>query len=154
VKAGKRNDALEFLKKRPQAVLRSARVQTSLAALEEERTQSLYRTLGRAYAGLVADLPAGEALMQRAVAATAPSSLFRPMADAFHARGLALADRVLAEAIRNAKLLLREHNREAAGQALQTASGMVDYASAEMKSEWQNTLRKASQTSLIARFRG
>jgi serine/threonine-protein kinase len=154
VEAGKRDEALEFLKAQPQVVLHSARVQTALTALEEERTQALFRTLGRAYAGLGADLPAGEALMQRAVVACGNSHLILPMADAFRARGQALADRVLAEAISNAKLLLHEHNREAAEQALQTVSGVVDFASSVVQSEWQNLQRKTSQTGLVARFRG
>jgi serine/threonine-protein kinase len=153
VQEGRREQALEFLRKRPQPVLRSARVQTSIAALEEEHAQALFRTLGRAYAGLANDLPAGDALVRRAMAAADASPLLRPMAEAFRSRGQALADQVLAEAVRNARLLLRERNREAAGQALQTVSVMVDYASAGMKSEWQTTQRKASQTSLIDRFR-
>jgi tetratricopeptide (TPR) repeat protein len=154
VQAGKQDEALEFLKMQPQGFQGSPRVQTALAALEEERTQALFRTLGRAYSGMESDFPAGEAVMRRTVAATAHSSLFGPMAEAFHARGRAYADRVTGDAIHNAKLLLRDHNREGAGQVLQTVLSLVDYASAEMKQDWQNTQRKASQTSLISRFRG
>jgi hypothetical protein len=152
-KAGKQDEALEFLKSQPQPVLRSVRVQTSLAALEEERTQALYRTLGRAYAGLESDLSAGDAVMQRAVAASGRSALFVPMRESFRTRGRAVADKVTSDAIRDAKLLLRDHNRDAAGQALQTVSGMVDHASAEIRSDWQETQRKAAQTSLISRLR-
>lgn len=151
--AGKQDEALEYLKMQPPPILRSLRVQTSLAALEEQRTQALFRSLGRAYAGLKNDLPAGEAVMRRAVAASGRSPLFVPMENAFHARGRALADRVVADSIQAAKLLLREHNREAAGQMLQTVSSLVDYASTELKSDWRNTQRKASQTSLITRLR-
>ena len=153
VKAGKQDEAREFLEGQPQPVLRSARVQTALAALEEERTQALFRTLGRAYAGLGTDLPAGEAVMRRVMAASGRSSLFTPLGDAFHMRGRAFADRVVAGSIQNAKNLLRDHNREAAGQALQTVAGMVDYASTETRLDWQNTQRKAQQTSLISRLR-
>jgi serine/threonine-protein kinase len=152
--AGKPDEALEFLKTQPQPVLRSARVQTSLAALDEECTQALFRTLGRAYAGLETDLAAGDAVMQRAMAASGRSALFVPMADAFRARGRDHADRVTSDAIQNARQLLRDHNREAAEQMLQTVSGMVDYASPEVRSEWQNTQRRAAQTSLITRLRG
>jgi serine/threonine-protein kinase len=152
-KTGKQEEAREFLKGQPQPVLRSPRVQSSLAALEEERTQALFRTLGRAYAGLIADLPAGEAVMRRALAASGQSALFVPMGQSLRARGRALADRVVADSIQNAKNLLREHNREAAGQALQTVSGIIDYASTETRLDWQNTQRKAQQTSLISRLR-
>jgi hypothetical protein len=152
-KAGKQDEAREFLKGQPQPVLRSSRVQISLAALEEERTQALFRTVGRAYAGLGINLPAGEAVMRRALAASGNSPLFAPIADALHRRGRVFADRVVADSIQNAKNLLRDHNRDAAGQALQTVSGMVDYASTETRLDWQNTQRKASQTSLISRLR-
>jgi serine/threonine protein kinase len=153
VQAGKQGEALEFLQTQPPAVLRSARIQTALAALEEERTQALFRTLGRAYAGLEIDLPAGEAVMRRAVAASGRSPLFVPMAEAFRARGRSYADRVTGEAVRNAKILLRDHNRDAAGQALQSVAGLVDYASPEVKTDWMSTQRKSTQTSLIARLR-
>jgi serine/threonine-protein kinase len=154
VQAGKQNEALEFLKTQPQPVLRSPRVQTSLAALEEERTQALFRTVGRAYAGLESDLPAGEAVMRRAMAASANTSLFGPIGEAFHARGRTVADRVVGDAINEAKSLLRDHNREGAGQLLQNVFSILNYASPDVKIEWQNTQRKASQTSLISRFRG
>jgi hypothetical protein len=154
VLAGKQKEALEFLKNEPPAVLRAERVQTAIDALEDERRQALFRTLGRAYAALECNLSVGEAMMQRAVTAAGRSALFAPMADAFSVRARAAADRVIAEAIRNAKLLLRARNRVAAGMALQTVSGMVDYASSRVRSDWQNTQKKASQTSLITRLRG
>ncbi len=152
-KTGKQDEAREFLKGQPPPVLRSPRVQTSLTVLEEERTQALFRTGGRAYAGLISDLPAGEAVMRRAMAASGNSPLFVSMAQALRGRGRALADRVVADSIQNAKNLLREHNREAAGQTLQTVSGIVDYASTETRLDYQNTQRKALQTSLISRLR-
>jgi serine/threonine-protein kinase len=154
IQAGKQDEAVEFLKKQPQAIQRSGNVRTSLAALEEERTQALFRTLGRAYAGLETDLSAGQAAMRRAVTASDQSPIFVPVAEAFRARGQALADRSIAEATRNAKSLLRERNREAAELALKTVSGIVDFASSKVRSEWQDTQRNAAQTSLIARLRG
>jgi serine/threonine-protein kinase len=153
VQAGKQGDALEFLKGQPPSVLRAPRVQSSLEALDEEqRSQPLFRTLGRAYAGLESDLSAGEAVMHRVVASVR-TSVFVQMGEAFHARGQAFADRVVSESIENARNLLRDHDREGAGQALQVAYAMVDYASPDVKTEWLNTQRKAAQTSLISRFR-
>jgi serine/threonine-protein kinase len=152
--AGKQKQALEFLKNEPPSMLRAERVQTAIATLEDERRQALFRTLGRAYAALECNLSVGEAMMQRAVTAAGRSALFAPMADAFSARARSAADRVIAEAIRNAKLLLRARNRVAAGLALQTVSGMVDYASSRVRSDWQNTQTKASQSGLITRLRG
>jgi serine/threonine-protein kinase len=154
VQTGKLDEALEYLKSQPSPVLRSARVKSSLAALEEERVQPLYRTLGRAYSALGSDLPAGEAVMRRAVATSVHTTLFVQMGEAFHARGQAFADQVVTDAVENAKKLLSEHNRDGAGQALQTVFGLIDYATAEVQAEWNTAQRKASQTSLISRFRG
>jgi serine/threonine protein kinase len=154
VLAGKQKQALEFLKNEPSAVLCAERVQTAIDTLEDERRQALFRTLGRAYAALECNLSVGEAMMQRAVTAAGHASLFAPMADAFSARARSAADRVIAEAIRNAKLLLRARTRVAARLALQTVSGMVDYASSRVRSDWQNMQRKASQTGLITRLCG
>jgi len=154
VRAGKLMEALEFLKNEPSAVLRAEPVQTAIARLEDERRQAMFRTLGRAYAALESNLSVGEAMMRRAVTAAGRSALFAPMADTFSARARAAADRVIAEAIRNATLLLRARNRVAAGLALQTVSGMVDYASSPVRSDWQNTQTKVSQTGLITRLRG
>jgi hypothetical protein len=92
--------------------------------------------------------------MRHAMAASANTSLFGPIGEAFHARGLTVADRVVGDALHDAKSLLRDHNREGAGQALQSVFGILDYASPDAKLDWQNTQRKASQTSLISRFRG
>ncbi len=154
VQASKQDEALEYLKNQPASVLRAPRVQSSLEALEEERVQPLFRTLGRAYAGLGSDLPAGEAVMRRAVGASVQTTLFVQMGEAFHARGQAFADRVVTDAIENAKNLVRDHNKEGAGQALQSVCGIIDYASAEVRAEWHTMQRTASQTSMFSRFRG
>jgi serine/threonine-protein kinase len=153
MQASKQDEALEYLKSQAPPVLRSPRVQSSLVALEEDRVQPLFRTLGRAYAGLGNDLPAGEAVMRRAVGASVHTALFVQMGEAFHARGQAFADRVLSEAIENAKNLIRDHNRDGAGQALQAVFSLIDYASPEVQTEWHNTQRKASQTSMFSRLR-
>jgi len=152
--AGKQNEALEILKAQSRAVLRSARVQTALAALDDERSQALYRMLGRAYAGLENDLPASEAVMRRALAASGDSPLIAPMAEAFHARESKAADRIIDAAVRDAQLLLRQHHREAAGEALQAVSVVVDFACPAARSEWQSAQRKTAQAGLLSRFRG
>jgi hypothetical protein len=153
VQNSKQEEALEFLKNQPTPVLRSPRVQCALEALEEERVQPLFRTLGRAYAGLGIDLAAGEAVMRRAVTASVHTTLFVQMGEAFHARGQAFADQVVKDAVENAKNLLRDHNKDGAGQALQSVSGIIEYATAEIKAEWDTAQRKVSQTSMFKRFR-
>jgi serine/threonine-protein kinase len=154
IQAGKQSDALEFLERQPSAILRTERVQASLAALREEPRQALFRTLGRAYAVLQSDLLAGEAVMCRAVAAAGNSSLFEPVAKAFSARGQAVADRAVGEALRCAHALLRKHDKAGAGAALHSVRGIVEYASDAVSLEWQNAQRKTMQSGLIARLRG
>ncbi len=153
VQAGKQDEALEYLRNQPPSVLRSPHVRSSLEVLEEERAQALFRTLGRAYSALGSDMPAGEAVMHRAVAASVHTTLFVEMGDAYRARRQAFADQVVTEAVEAAKNLIRDHNRDGAGQALQAVSGMIEYATAEVKAEWNTAQRKASQTSMFSRLR-
>lgn len=115
--------------------------------------QPLFRTLGRSYAALGSDMQAGEAVMRRAVAASVHTTLFVQMGEAFQARSQAFADQVVTDAIENAKNLLRDHNKDGAGQALQTVTGLIDYASEEVRAEWDTAQRKVSQTSMFSRFR-
>jgi serine/threonine-protein kinase len=152
--AGKLEKVLCFFDAQPPAIQRSFRVQISRSALEEDRRQALYRTLGRAYAGLASDLPAGEEEMRRLLAASGPTPLFAAIGEAFRARSQAVADRELTDSIQKAKALLNEHNREGAGQELQSVAELVDLSSPELRTEWQNTQRKAAQTGLISRLRG
>ena len=136
-RAGKQDEALEFLKGQPQPVLRSPRVQSSLAALEEERSQALFRTLGRAYAGLGIDLPAGEAVMRRAVAASVHSRSSAPMGEAFHAQRTGLCRpgrrRSHPECQEPASRSQPRCRRPGPPDRLRH----VDYASTEIRPEWQ-----------------
>jgi serine/threonine-protein kinase len=152
--AGKAEEALQFLLKQPAAIRRAARVQSSVEALDDECRQAMFRTVGRAYAVIESDLPAGEAVMRRAVAASADSPLFAAVASAFRARGREVADRTISDAVQRSRNLIREHNREAAGQLLQSIAAVVDFGSPDLRQEWQTAQRKASQTSLISRLRG
>ncbi len=146
-------DAREFLRRQPAAILHSTRVQAALAAIEDDRAQALYRTMGRAYTGLESDLAASDEVMRRAITASAGSSVFAAIAAAFRARQQSVAGRLIAGALRSSHALLRKHDREGACEALKNVQGIVDFSSAEVKSEWQSALSRIAPSGLIARLR-
>ena len=150
--AGKTAEAIQLLQMQPPSFQRSARVQTALVVLEEERQQALYRMIGRAYAALGVDLPAGEAVMRRAAKVSANSPVMKSVATAFRSRVRTYADRVIADAIQRSKLLLRDKDREASGNLLQSVSSTMDYASPELKTDYQKAQKLASKGTLT-RFR-
>jgi len=154
VQARKRDEAMKLLEMQPPAVLRAERVQTALAGLEEDRQQAAFRMIGRAYAVLESDLPAGDAVIRYAAAASNSPSLFDSVTEAFRIRGTAFADRLIAEVIRESKMLMRDRARAAAGELLQTVSRTIPFASAGVKTDWLKVQKKASKSGLIARLRG
>jgi ribosomal protein L22 len=150
--AGKHAEAIQLLQTQP-AAQRSVRVQVALAALQEELQQAVFRMIGRAYGILETDIPAGEAVIRRVAAASGNSPLARSLADSFRSRGQVFADRLVADVIDKCKLMFRNHEREAAGNLLQSVSGLIDYASPKVKADWQQNQRKSGEGSLLSRLR-
>jgi hypothetical protein len=125
-------------------------VQTALAALAEEGQQPLYRMIGRAYAVLETDLPAGEAVMRQATL-SANSNFVKSVASSFRSRGRIFADRLIADAITGSKAMIKE-DKEKAGHLLQSVTSTIDFASPELKTEWQRAMKKIGKSSLTSRF--
>jgi len=148
--SGKQADATQLLQMQPPPVQRSLRVQTALAALEEESQQPLYRMIGRAYAVLETDLPAGEAVMRQA-RLSANSSFVKSVASSFRSRGRIFADRMIADAITGSKSMVKE-DKEKAGQMLQSVTSTIDFASPELKTEWQRAMKKMGKSGVTSRF--
>jgi len=148
--SGKQADATQLLQMQPQPVQRSIRVQTALAALEEESQQPLYRMIGRAYAVLETDLPAGEAVMRQATL-SANSNFVKSVTSSFRLRGRTFADRVVADAITGSKAIVKE-DKEKAGQLLQSVSSTIDFASPELRTEWQRAMKKMGRSTGTSRF--
>jgi serine/threonine-protein kinase len=151
VQAGKHAEAIQLLQTQPSAQ-RSLRVQAAITALQEDLQQAVFRMTGRAYADLESDLPAGEAVIRRAAAASGSLSLARSLADSFRARGQVFADRLIADTIDKYALMAR-NDREAAGELLQGVSGIADYASARVRTDLQHTQRKSGEAKLLSRLR-
>lgn len=154
LQTGKREEAIQLLQMQPPAVQRSAQVQATLAAIDEERQQAVFRTIGRAYAALDADLPAAEALMRQAQAAAADPAFCTTVAVSFHSRAQSFADSAVSEAVRSSRLLLRDRDKLGAEKLLVSASRSLPYASDGVKHEWEALRRKTGATGVISRFRG
>jgi serine/threonine-protein kinase len=153
VQAGKLDEAVQLLQMQPRPVQRSVRVQGALAAIEDQRYQAVFRTIGRAYAVLGTDLRAGEALIRQAAAASADPAFCASVADSFVSRRRDFADRAVAEVVQKCKTLLREKDREGAERMLMTVSRAIPYASSQVRSEWDRVQKKTSATTLISRLR-
>ncbi len=148
VEARKVEEAIQLLRTLPAEVLRLERVQTALAALEDERRVSLFRMAGRAYAAVDSDVLAAHSLMQRVLAASTEASTTGALAAAFRLRAQASADRALADAGRRADGLLRAHDKAGAEEAIRQATGLTDLASVKGSSDWQSQLTRLGKKGL------
>ena len=151
VLAGKIEDALQLLRVLPRDVLRTGRVQVTIAALEDEQSRTLYRMAGRAYGLLGSDLGSGHRIMQRVAAASADASPVAAVAVAFQSREQASADRALAEAVQKSEALVRSRDL-AAAEALVHETGLIAaLASPRQKTEWLNHTNRLSKKGLRGR---
>jgi serine/threonine-protein kinase len=144
VKAGKLDEAIEFLQMQPKAVLGIVQVQTALAVIDDERCQAVFRAIGRAYASLPSDVSAGEALVRQAAVASGGPNFGQAVLNAFHGRGQSFADKALEDALHKCKALLKGGEKGACEKLLGSVSSAVPYASVQMKNEWERTRKKAS----------
>jgi serine/threonine-protein kinase len=153
VRAGKISEAIEFLQTLSPAVQRSVRVQTAESALREEQQQALFRMVGRAYTVLETELPAGLSTIRWVVSAFGDSTFARSVADAFHVRAQAFADRTILDLISECKIKLRNRDRAGAGVLVKQASAIVSYAGAHTKSDWRSFLNQTAKAGLLTRMR-
>ncbi len=154
LRAGKRNEAMKLLRMQPRPVQQSESVQSALVVLEDEQQQVVFRTLGRAYAALESDIPAGELLLRQAARATANPALCRSMGELFRAHGQDFADRAVSGAIQRSKTLVKERDKIEAERQLLAVSDTLPYASRKLQTEWESARRKTTASGLIARLRG
>ena len=148
VQAEKIEEALQLLRVLPRDVLRSARVQMAIAALEDEQSRIVFRMAGRAYALLDSDLAGGHRIMQRVAAASADSSAGAAVAVTYRGREQASADRVLAQAAQKSEALLRNRDLAAAETLLRETESIAELASPQQKSEWLNHTTRLSRKGL------
>jgi serine/threonine-protein kinase len=153
IQSGKAEKAIQFIQMQPKAVQRSPQLVATLNALEEDRHQAVFRTIGRAYGALTTNLPEAETLLRHAHDALADPAVCTTLADSFRSRQQKFADQTVAEAVRGARAMIREKNKDGADKMLMSVSGTLDYASPAAREEWETARRKATGSGLIARFR-
>jgi len=149
IQAGKLEEALQLVRVQSQPVQLSARVQQTVSAIEEELQQSVFRTVGRAYASLRFDLPASEALLRQAQNAVFDPSLFAALAGPFRARQQSFADAAVSEAVRGSRSLVKERNKEGAQSLLMTVTDELAFVSPQIRHDWETARRKASESGLF-----
>jgi hypothetical protein len=153
IQSGKRDEAIQLLRMQPLGIQKSARVQSTLAAVEEERQQAVFRALGRAYAALPVDLSASAALLRQAENAISDPALLGALAETFRLRQQSFADHAVAEAARDSRQLAREKNRDGAEKALMAVSAVLTFASAGARDEWESARKKIYATGGFKRSR-
>ena len=80
----------------------------------------------------------------RCVEAVSPNSqFFKSMASSLRSREQAFADHMVADAVNRSKDLVRQRDKEAAAQVLQTVTGLVEFTTGEQKMDWLRAQKKA-----------
>jgi serine/threonine-protein kinase len=153
VRAGKFEEAVQFLQGQPPPVLQSRRVRTAEAAISEQQQQAAFRMIGRAYTVIDSELPAAESTIQWVVSALGETPFAGSVAGAFRGRMQAVADRAILDLIPKCKIVLRNRDRAGAGELVKQASEFVQYGGARAKANWQSFLNQAAKSGLLARPR-
>jgi hypothetical protein len=83
------------------------------------------------------------------VSAFGDSTFARSVADAFHVRTQAFADRTILDLISECKIKLRDRDRAGASELVRQASVIVSYAGAHTKSDWRNFLKQTAKAGLL-----
>jgi serine/threonine protein kinase len=151
VRAGKPDEAVQFLAGQPPAVRQSVRVRTTESALREEQQQAAFRMIGRAYTVLETDMPAAQSTIQWVVSALGESTFAGSVSDASRARMQAAADHAILDLIPKCKTVLRNRDKAGVGDLVKQASGFVEYGGTRAKADWQSFLNQAAKSGLLAR---
>ncbi|HEY2860123.1 MAG TPA: protein kinase [Terracidiphilus sp.] len=147
------DNAIQFVEMQPKPVQRATRVRAALAAVEEEKRQAIFRTVGRAYAALSSDLPSADTILHRAQHASTDGALSNALRESFRHRQQMFADASVEEAVRAARAMVRDRNKDGAEKLLMSVSGTLPFASRNLRDEWEAVRRKATGSGLIARLR-
>lgn len=141
------DEGVALLKSQPDSVLQCPEAKEALRNLRaaRDRDRREMQAVGMAYAALDRpDVAAGWSALQ-AVLHAHPDSLFlSQMSRALETRRRSLADRVLTSASERARRALSAGDLDTAQEALSTGATLVEYASPEIKSEWQRMGRDAA----------
>ena len=148
-RAGKLAEAVQLFQDQPQPVRRSIRVEIAESSLEDDQQQAAFRMIGRAYAALDAELPAGVSTIRWVVAAIGDSPLSGSIADAFQKRTQSFADRTILDLMSKCKVMLRNRDRAGVGALIERASTVIEYAGPQIRSNWQSILNQTRKAGVL-----
>lgn len=145
-------EAIKFLESQSPAVLNSEVVQTALAQMREanDRELAALQAVGKAYAAL--DRPEISAGSLQNLGDNQSSSLLARIVPVFTSRRKSLADRQLSSAIEQARAAIETGDKKQAARALNAVSSFSEYASSNLKSEWQGLTKKVDRGKVFGRF--
>jgi len=151
--AGQYESALSFLELQPSVILKSERIQAALKQAREfcNRDQAAVQVIAKAYAALDAnDIASGWHSLQTALHADAGSPLLKQAVKRFESRQAPVANQALSNAIEQSKAALTAGNAKLAAEILRAVTPVVEYASLELRTDWQSLTKKAARAKLLA----
>lgn len=136
-------EAVRLLESQQPSVLQHDAVQKTLATMREASASetSALQSVGSAYAYLDHD-DAGK----RSLREDAKSPLLSRLTPIFAARRKSVADRQLSSAIDRARAAFDAGDKKQAASALDAVIAFTEYASSDLKSEWQTLSKKAGRS--------
>ena len=135
-------EAVRLLESQPPSVLQHEAVQRALATMRDASASesSALRAVGSAYAYLDHDDPGIRSLRE-----DAKSPLLIRLTPLFASRRKSVADRQLSSAIDRARAAFDAGDKKQAASALDAVIGFSEYASSDLKNEWQTLSKKAGK---------
>jgi serine/threonine protein kinase len=151
--AGQYETAMSFLEMQPSVILESERIQAALKETREfcNRDQAALQVIAKAYAALDAnDIASGWHSLQTALHAYAGSPLLRQALQRFESRQTPIANRALSAAIEQSQSALTAGNANLAAQILGAASPVLEYASPELRADWERLTKTTARARMLA----
>jgi serine/threonine protein kinase len=151
---GQYEAGLSFLELQPSVILKSERIQAALKQTREfcNRDQAALQVIAKAYAALDAnDIASGWRCLQTALNADAGSPLLKQAVKKFESRQAPIANHALSSAIELSEAALTAGNATRADEVLRAASPLVEYASPELRTDWQRLTKKTARAKALAR---
>jgi hypothetical protein len=145
-------EGIRYLESQPPSVLESEPVQTVLKRLREANDSELaaLQAVGKAYAAL--DRPVIGPSMLPDPDGNAESSFLARIIPVFTSRRKSIADRQLSSALEQVRKAIEAGDKKQATQALRDLTTLTEYASSDLRNEWQNLTRQAEKGKLFGRL--
>jgi serine/threonine protein kinase len=150
---GQYEAGVSFLESQPPVILKSERVQAALAETREccNRDQIALQMIAKAYAALDAnEIASGWHSLQTALHANAESPLLKQAVQKFESRQAPIANQTLSSAIERAQAALTTGNPKLADELLRAASPVIEYASLELRTDWQRLSKRTARAKMLA----